>query len=112
MTLRCPGCGSEKTEVTDSRQDNINAGRWRRRQCGTCEKRFSTVELVVDDKGSEVRKTSNARWPLFEKRMERLEEDFRKLKDSYRKYKKQHSEDVLDYDRLDRMLKEGTAADD
>ena len=42
--MKCPFCGSEKTEVTDKR-DSENETR-RRRECLKCKKRFTTYEKI------------------------------------------------------------------
>ena len=42
--VKCPKCRSSKTRVIDSRQRA--AERIRRRQCGKCDKRFTTTEIV------------------------------------------------------------------
>lgn len=42
----CPYCGEHKTEVIDSRSRD---GRiYRRRKCGSCESRFATLEIPVN----------------------------------------------------------------
>ncbi len=45
--IACPRCGSLDSEVTDSRPSGD--GRRRRRECGLCSRRFSTMELRSDD---------------------------------------------------------------
>ena len=44
--MKCPFCGEEPTRVTDSRPDEENIPRRRRRQCDKCQKRFTTYEKV------------------------------------------------------------------
>jgi len=104
--LKCPSCGSNDHKVVDSRGDQVNHGRWRRRLCGECDKRFTTVELVTDDSKRSIRQTSNARWTKFEDKIDIIETDLRKLKDTYRVFKKQHREDVLDFDALESILRD------
>ncbi|MDE7060036.1 MAG: transcriptional regulator NrdR [Lachnospiraceae bacterium] len=44
--MKCPFCGKENTRVVDSRPaDDSNSIR-RRRQCDTCQKRFTTYEKI------------------------------------------------------------------
>lgn len=102
--IKCPACGSAKHSVTDSRADQSDAGRWRRRACGDCAHRFSTVEVVLDPSETKVRQTTNARGAQFEKRMERLEGELRRLKESYSRYKRDHRDTSFDVERIDRML--------
>jgi len=44
--MRCPYCGSEATQVKDSRQTEDNTCIRRRRQCPDCAGRFTTFERV------------------------------------------------------------------
>src|SRR5581483_6333022 len=45
-TMKCPFCGSEETQVIDTRA-NVEANTTRRRRkCTACEKRFTTYERV------------------------------------------------------------------
>jgi len=44
--MRCPFCGHEDTQVKDSRPTDDNSAIRRRRFCGTCGQRFTTVERV------------------------------------------------------------------
>lgn len=44
-TLECPKCASDKVSVIDSRQNNGH--RLRRRKCGSCKHRWSTIEVSV-----------------------------------------------------------------
>ncbi len=44
--MRCPFCGHEDTQVKDSRPADDNAAIRRRRLCGNCGQRFTTVERV------------------------------------------------------------------
>ncbi len=44
--MRCPFCGFEDTQVKDSRPADDNAAIRRRRSCGNCGQRFTTVERV------------------------------------------------------------------
>ncbi len=44
--MKCPFCGSDDTQVKDSRPAEDNAAIRRRRACGTCGLRFTTFERV------------------------------------------------------------------
>lgn len=44
--MRCPFCGSEDTQVKDSRPAEDGASIRRRRSCPTCSNRFTTFERV------------------------------------------------------------------
>ncbi len=44
--MKCPYCGEENTKVIDSRPAEENNAIRRRRQCGKCQKRFTTYEKV------------------------------------------------------------------
>lgn len=44
--MRCPFCGSEDTQVKDSRPTEENAAIRRRRYCAACGSRFTTFERV------------------------------------------------------------------
>ena len=44
--MRCPFCGSEETQVKDSRPTEDNSAIRRRRACPDCEQRFTTFERV------------------------------------------------------------------
>lgn len=44
--MRCPFCGHEDTQVKDSRPSEDGTAIRRRRSCGGCTQRFSTVERV------------------------------------------------------------------
>jgi len=44
--MRCPFCGSEETQVKDSRPSEDNAAIRRRRSCPQCGERFTTFERV------------------------------------------------------------------
>ena len=44
--MRCPFCGHDDTQVKDSRPADDNAAIRRRRSCGNCGQRFTTVERV------------------------------------------------------------------
>ena len=44
--MRCPFCGFDDTQVKDSRPTEENGAIRRRRFCGTCGQRFTTVERV------------------------------------------------------------------
>jgi len=44
--MRCPFCGSDDTQVKDSRPTEDNTAIRRRRHCIACESRFTTFERV------------------------------------------------------------------
>lgn len=44
--MRCPFCGSEETQVKDSRPTEDGAAIRRRRSCPDCEERFTTFERL------------------------------------------------------------------
>jgi transcriptional repressor NrdR len=46
MTMRCPFCGAEDTQVKDSRPAEDGASIRRRRACNACGSRFTTFERV------------------------------------------------------------------
>jgi transcriptional repressor NrdR len=45
--MRCPSCGSSETQVLDTSRD-ASGGIRRRRCCKQCQRRFTTVERVVE----------------------------------------------------------------
>ncbi|MGL4999998.1 MAG: transcriptional regulator NrdR [Cetobacterium sp.] len=47
--MRCPFCNSEDTKVIDSRAFAENNSIRRRRECNSCEKRFTTYERIEDN---------------------------------------------------------------
>ena len=44
--MRCPFCGHDDSQVKDSRPSDDGASIRRRRQCGGCTQRFTTIERV------------------------------------------------------------------
>ena len=44
--MRCPFCGNEDTQVKDSRPSDDGSAIRRRRFCGSCSQRFTTIERV------------------------------------------------------------------
>ena len=44
--MRCPSCGSQDTQVTDTRLVDSGTEIRRRRRCLICEKRFKTLEII------------------------------------------------------------------
>jgi transcriptional repressor NrdR len=44
--MRCPYCGESDSRVVDSRLVSENSVTWRRRECESCKKRFTTHERV------------------------------------------------------------------
>jgi transcriptional repressor NrdR len=46
--VRCPFCGHEETKVVDSRTSEAQDAIRRRRECLSCEKRFTTYERIEE----------------------------------------------------------------
>ena len=46
MIVRCPFCGQDDTQVKDSRPTEDGSAIRRRRFCGACSQRFTTIERV------------------------------------------------------------------
>ncbi len=44
--MRCPSCGSQDTQVTDTRLVDSGLEIRRRRRCLVCERRFKTLEII------------------------------------------------------------------
>ncbi len=44
--MKCPYCGYQESKVVDSRHSDDNTSIRRRRECLTCQKRFTTYETV------------------------------------------------------------------
>ncbi|MFL2656308.1 MAG: transcriptional regulator NrdR [Burkholderiaceae bacterium] len=44
--MRCPSCGSQDTQVTDTRLAENGLEIRRRRRCLACERRFKTLEII------------------------------------------------------------------
>ncbi len=44
--MKCPFCGFEESKVVDSRHSDDNSSIRRRRECLSCQKRFTTYETV------------------------------------------------------------------
>lgn len=44
--MKCPNCGYHESKVTDSRPINDNTSIRRRRECLSCQKRFTTYEVI------------------------------------------------------------------
>lgn len=61
--MRCPKCGGEDTRVIDTRIDRKGLSIRRRRLCQSCEYRFSTLEEVVRE-GLTVLKRDGRREPF------------------------------------------------
>ena len=45
--MKCPFCGCEKTKIVDSR--NQKGKKRRRRVCLSCKRRFSTMEVYIEE---------------------------------------------------------------
>jgi len=46
--MRCPFCGSEESRVVDSRDSEAGDAIRRRRECSTCERRYTTYERIEE----------------------------------------------------------------
>lgn len=46
--MKCPYCGAVEDRVVDSREARQGAAIRRRRECGACERRFTTYETIED----------------------------------------------------------------
>ena len=68
--MRCPFCGSEDTQVRDSRPTEDNSAIRRRRVCVTCSQRFTTFERVQLRELTVVKK-GGAREPLDREKLSR-----------------------------------------
>ena len=68
--MRCPYCGSEDTQVKDSRPTEDGASIRRRRQCEDCGARFTTFERVQLRELTVV-KSENRREPFDRSKLER-----------------------------------------
>ena len=64
--MRCPYCGYQESKVVDSRHSDDNTSIRRRRECLSCQKRFTTYE-TVESLPMVVVKKDNSR-QSFEKR--------------------------------------------
>ncbi len=68
--MKCPFCGSDDTQVKDSRSTEENSATRRRRACNNCGQRFTTVERV-QLRELTVIKSSGAREPLDREKLAR-----------------------------------------
>ncbi len=68
--MRCPFCGSEDTQVKDSRPTEENSAIRRRRACENCGQRFTTFERI-QLRELTVIKSSGAREPLDREKLAR-----------------------------------------
>lgn len=66
--MKCPFCGSD-TSVGISRPSRKTPSVWRRRQCGKCEKVFSTREKPDLSLSITVNKTAGAQEPFSEDKL-------------------------------------------
>jgi len=44
--MKCPNCGYTDSKVTDSRPNDDHTSIRRRRECQSCQKRFTTYEII------------------------------------------------------------------
>lgn len=49
LRLACPRCGGRDDSVVDTRANDAGIYIRRRRECGSCGHRFSTVEILADE---------------------------------------------------------------
>ncbi len=68
--MRCPFCGSEDTQVKDSRPTEENSAIRRRRACDNCGQRFTTFERI-QLRELTVIKSSGSREPLDREKLAR-----------------------------------------
>ncbi len=68
--MKCPFCGSDDTQVRDSRPTEESSATRRRRACNNCGQRFTTVERV-QLRELTVIKSSGAREPLDREKLAR-----------------------------------------
>ena len=68
--MKCPFCGSDDTQVKDSRPTEENSAIRRRRACGNCGQRFTTFERIQLREMTVV-KNSGAREPLDREKLAR-----------------------------------------
>ncbi len=68
--MRCPFCGSEETQVKDSRPTEENSAIRRRRACDNCGQRFTTFERI-QLRELTVIKSSGSREPLDREKLAR-----------------------------------------
>ena len=61
--MRCPWCGADDDRVVDSRPADGRSAIRRRRQCASCDRRYSTYERI-EDVGLVVRKRDDSRDPF------------------------------------------------
>ena len=61
--MRCPFCDIDKDKVIDSRATDGGRSIRRRRQCLSCNKRFTTYEVVEEKVSLQVVKKDNSRVP-------------------------------------------------
>lgn len=88
--MRCPFCGSDETQVKDSRPTEDNSAIRRRRYCASCGSRFTTFERIQLRELTVV-KSNNQRVPFDRDKL------FRSILVSLRKR-------PVDPDRVERMV--------
>ena len=71
--MKCPFCNSEDTKVIDSRAFIENNSIKRRRECNSCEKRFTTYERIEESPIYVVKKNKSREKLKKEKSMKGLE---------------------------------------
>ena len=55
--MRCPRCGADKDKVVDSRHSEDGLSIRRRRECQECGGRFTTIESIVPDELTVIKRT-------------------------------------------------------
>ena len=68
--MKCPFCGSDDTQVKDSRPTEENSAIRRRRACDNCGQRFTTIERI-QLRELTIIKSSGAREPLDREKLAR-----------------------------------------
>lgn len=92
--MKCPSCGSSRSDVIDSRQQEDY--RWRRRKCRECEYKYSTKEVIAISGADDRRKgTVLGHVKQLDNRIANLE---KALAGARREQKKIHAEVKLLYD--------------
>jgi transcriptional repressor NrdR len=68
--MRCPFCGKDEDKVVDSRTSQNGRSVRRRRECESCEKRFTTYEYV-EDVSLTITKSDGRREPFDRQKLQR-----------------------------------------
>jgi transcriptional repressor NrdR len=68
--MRCPYCGGDEDRVVDSRSVQDRRAIRRRRECTSCERRFTTYEYI-EIEGLTIRKSDDRREPYDRQKLKR-----------------------------------------